>query len=87
MDMMMPVMDGVEATMRIRQIEETTHRPGSHIIALTANALEAHREKCLAVGMDDFLSKPIHKQALLNAIQKGVLALNEPAAEIHARRT
>lgn len=70
MDMMMPVMDGVEATLKIREIEASRLRPSCPIVALTANALEAHREKCLAAGMDDFLSKPIRKQDLIQSIEK-----------------
>ncbi|MEQ3670590.1 response regulator [Pseudophaeobacter sp.] len=72
MDMMMPVMDGVEATLKIRAIESAAQASGTGcpIIALTANALDSHRDKCLAAGMDDFLSKPINKQALLAAIYK-----------------
>lgn len=72
MDMMMPVMDGVEATMKIRALESQLNGASCPIIALTANALEAHKEKCLAAGMDDFLSKPINKKALLESIDKWV---------------
>lgn len=72
MDMMMPVMDGVEATMKIRALEASLGGGYCPIVALTANALEAHRDKCLAAGMDDFLSKPINKKALLGSIQKWV---------------
>ncbi|KPD11813.1 response regulator [Phaeobacter sp. 11ANDIMAR09] len=87
MDMMMPVMDGVEATMKIREIESASHSSGCHIIALTANALEAHREECLAAGMDDFLSKPINKQALLEALHKGADTLDELPADLRAGQT
>ena len=63
---------GVEATLKIRAIESAAQASGTGcpIIALTANALDSHRDKCLAAGMDDFLSKPINKQALLAAIYK-----------------
>jgi CheY-like chemotaxis protein len=59
-------MDGLEATKKIREIEEPT---GSHvpIIALTANVMPGDRERCLAAGMDDFLSKPF-KRAELAAV-------------------
>ena len=61
MDMQMPVMDGLEATRRIRQ---ELHLRNLIIIAMTANAVSSDREKCFAVGMNDFLSKPIKPQLL-----------------------
>ncbi|MFY0312202.1 response regulator [Leisingera sp. D0M16] len=70
MDMMMPEMDGIEATAEMRRIEAETGSGKCPIVALTANALQTHREKCLQAGMDDFLSKPINKKALTEAISK-----------------
>lgn len=58
MDCQMPVLDGFEATKRIRLLEQSSQRHVP-IIGLTANALEGDREKCLACGMDDFTTKPI----------------------------
>lgn len=63
MDMAMPVIDGLGATKRIREIELVS---GGHvpIIAVTANVLPGNRERCLAAGMDDFLSKPFKRAEL-----------------------
>ena len=61
MDMQMPVMDGIEATKKIREKESGLRIP---IIALTANVMPGDLERCLAIGMDDFLSKPVKKADL-----------------------
>lgn len=68
MDVQMPSMDGVEATTRIRTMEQSTghHTP---VIAMTAHAMQSDRDRCLAAGMDDYLSKPIEASQLLEAIQ------------------
>ncbi len=68
MDIQMPGMSGLEATAMIRQREAAT---GHHIpiVALTARALEDDRDRCLAAGMDHFVSKPIRHRDLLQAIQ------------------
>ena len=73
MDCQMPVMDGWEATRVIRELEALGRLPRgtrSHlpILAVTANAMEGDREKCLAAGMDEYLTKPIKPQRLLEAI-------------------
>jgi len=70
MDMQMPVMDGIEATQRIRAGE--AGEVGRHIpiIAMTANAFNTDREQCLAAGMQDFVSKPFQKTTLLATISK-----------------
>jgi PAS domain S-box-containing protein len=67
MDVQMPEMDGLEATRRILEMFRGD-RP--HIVAATANALPEEREMCLAAGMDDYLSKPIHMDDLVAALRK-----------------
>ncbi len=70
MDLHMPVMDGYDATVRIRQWEANQERPRTPIIALTADAFEEDRQRCMAVGMDDFLTKPIDQAALRRALSQ-----------------
>ncbi len=76
MDIQMPEMDGFEATARIREKEKTL---GGHIpiIALTANALKGDQERCLAAGMDGYISKPIRTSELLEAIENLVMKKDE----------
>ena len=68
MDCLMPEMDGYDATLAIRQIEHENGTERVPIIALTANAMQGERERCLNVGMDDFLSKPFDKNDLLAVV-------------------
>ena len=69
MDCQMPVMGGLEATkaIRVRDAESGRHTP---IVALTANAMEGDRERCLAAGMEGFLAKPINRRDLLETIAR-----------------
>jgi CheY-like chemotaxis protein len=64
MDIQMPVMDGFLATKKIREIETSTSS-FTPIIAITANAMSGDRETCLAVGMDDYISKPFQVDLLI----------------------
>jgi two-component system sensor histidine kinase/response regulator len=80
MDCQMPVMDGFEASAAIRSCEIEPAGPGRRrlpIIALTANAMAGDRERCLAAGMDDYLSKPFKKEALRAVLERWLKAPGE----------
>jgi CheY-like chemotaxis protein len=73
MDVLMPEMDGLDATRRIRERLPAERQP--RIIAMTANALSGDRERCLEAGMDDYISKPIQLPELAKVIER-----NRPGA-------
>jgi PAS domain S-box-containing protein len=86
MDCLMPEMDGYTATVEIRRREAETGRPRTPIVALTASARSADRQRCLDSGMDDFLSKPIRGASLDAVLTRWVRgaepALHEPTVVV-----
>ena len=70
MDCQMPVMDGFEATRRIRQLYP--EKRGIPIIAMTAHAMKGDRERCLEAGMDDYISKPVKPDDLFEVLRQRV---------------
>jgi CheY-like chemotaxis protein/signal transduction histidine kinase len=68
MDIQMPIMDGITATKKIRELEASTHSQ-TPIIAITANALSGDREICLAAGMNDYISKPFQIDVLVQKMK------------------
>jgi CheY-like chemotaxis protein/HPt (histidine-containing phosphotransfer) domain-containing protein len=70
MDVQMPEMDGLEATLHIRNPQSAVRNHHIPIIAMTANAMQGDREKCLESGMNDYVSKPVSPQALAEALEK-----------------
>lgn len=73
-DIQMPELNGFDATAEIRSLERDLAR-STRIVALTANAMTGEREKCIEAGMDDYLSKPISRVALLRTLERAVAAL------------
>ncbi len=83
MDCQMPEMDGYEVTRRIRALEAARpagEKKSAYIIALTANALEGDRARCLAAGMNDYITKPVHLPDLEAALTRGTRHLQPPPA-------
>jgi two-component system, sensor histidine kinase and response regulator len=80
MDVQMPEMDGSEATAAIRAREQPESR--LPILAMTAHAMGGDKERCLAAGMDDYISKPVRRSDLLEAIQRAVTRGRRPAHEV-----
>ena len=80
MDMMMPVMDGLEATRRFRMTERGKRTP---IVAMTANAMQGDRDRCIAAGMDDYISKPLETAELQRLLLR-YLSENDAAGLDHS---
>jgi CheY-like chemotaxis protein/HPt (histidine-containing phosphotransfer) domain-containing protein len=83
MDCEMPIVDGLEATRRIRQLEELETAQDTHtpIIALTAHALADIHESCIAAGMNDFLTKPFDESQIVSALRRWIGPLEREAKE------
>ncbi|MBK8419643.1 PAS domain S-box protein [Candidatus Villigracilis saccharophilus] len=70
MDVQMPEMDGLEATQRIRDIRSAVLDHNIPIVAMTANAMQGDRERCLEAGMNDYVAKPVNPQALADVLTR-----------------
>jgi len=77
MDINMPVLDGISATKKIIEYEEINFLSHTPIIALTANALKGDKEKFLSAGMDEYITKPIKEELLLDKLNKFGIVLNK----------
>jgi two-component system, sensor histidine kinase and response regulator len=84
MDVQMPEMDGKQATQLIRRQQQSTGIRVP-IVAMTAHAMAGDREKCLASGMDDYISKPIHREELTAVIARNVGQSQEESATVSSR--
>ena len=81
MDVQMPDMDGYESVHKIRQWEATAGRHQVPVIAITAHAMDGHRERCLAAGMDAYISKPMNKEQLLAKVSELVAPVQADSSE------
>jgi len=77
MDVQMPILDGLQATRDIRAREKNTGKR-ARIVALTANAMAGDEDRCIAAGMDGYLTKPLRAEKLQEAVQLAVDMLARP---------
>ena len=84
MDLQMPVMDGFETIRAIRGREQSSRAVRRRVVALTAHAMAGDRERCLAVGFDDYLAKPIRREHLRRVLDETVAEAEGPATEAPA---
>ncbi len=94
MDVQMPEMDGIEATRTIRERQRTRQNPNYKsaiiIVAMTANAMNGDREKCLAAGMDDYLPKPVRPEHIRSVVERWAAAATAeptPTAKVSQTET
>lgn len=86
MDVMMPVMDGLEATRQIREAEAREGLPVLPIIAMTANAMQGDRERCISSGMQGYVTKPVSPAALYQEMRQVLISLGRAAAGLDSHR-
>lgn len=91
MDIAMPIMDGIESTHKILEYEKENNLPHVPIVAITANALKGDREKFMREGLDEYITKPIKRDSILNALnvflhEKIVLESNDESATNHENK-
>ncbi|MEI6291229.1 MAG: response regulator, partial [Chloroflexota bacterium] len=77
MDVQMPVMDGLEATRRLRSYDTLTKNFGVPIVAMTARALAGDRERCLEAGMNDYIAKPFDPAQLVEGLKRWIILENK----------
>lgn len=93
MDMQMPQMDGLETTRQIRRLYSTQEAPADgspnpYIIAVTANAMMSDRNRCMEVGMNDYLTKPLRVEGLISALSRAWTILNgQPTPNLNRQST
>ncbi|MBF2052249.1 MAG: response regulator [Candidatus Sericytochromatia bacterium] len=83
MDLQMPEMDGVEVTRQLRYVEQSEGLKRTPVIALTASALQQEQDRCLAAGMDAFLTKPIDTEQLRQTLARFLMPAPGPAEPVH----